>query len=583
MSTHWSRSVIAKLSFFAALCALLMTAGQAAISYLQQKDQYYHELKQYQQMVHKSVEQHAGKFAPLKEFITKNKTADPSQPGIALVQPYMNLYTGSGGVANTYLLYPETKESGGKTTMTILLANKALADSGFLPSTPYELPPAFSKAIRSAESGEIGVSDVFSDDYGTWVSILSAIRDESGSITAILGIDFDYANVQQQLDAKLRTSLLVGVVTGAIAVAMMIAVIVWIIKPVRELARITQKVADGDLTESVSIRRKDEIGELAAYFGVMIGNIREMIGRIRETSDVVAENAETLHSGSEQTSEAARHVALSIEQVAAGTERQLTSSEESAKAMEEMAQGVQRIAESAVTAADSSNQAYLLAEQGSEQVHNNRRQMTAIQGAVSGASGAIERLGRLSDEIGSITSLISTIAGQTNLLALNAAIEAARAGEHGRGFAVVSGEIRKLAEQSRQAAVQIHDLVDSIQAGTREAIGTMQMGASEVEGMSETVEAVDRLFTSIVGSIEEVTRQIMEVSASSEQMSASSQEVSASIAELAHISKQSTEHTHQVAASSEEQLASMEEIVRSSTALQDTSQQLRSVIDKFKT
>src|SRR5918999_1637693 len=107
--------------------------------------------------------------------------------------------------------------------------------------------------------------------------------------------------------------------------------------------------------------------------------------------------------------------------------------------------------------------------------------MTEIRVVVAEAAGKVEELGKLGEKIGAVVETIDDIAEQTNLLALNAAIEAARAGEHGKGFAVVADEVRKLAERSQRETKAIADLIRDVQAGTREAVQAMELGAQKVE------------------------------------------------------------------------------------------------------
>ena len=121
------------------------------------------------------------------------------------------------------------------------------------------------------------------------------------------------------------------------------------------------------------------------------------------------------------------------------------------------------------------------AQKGEALMNEAMAKMAGIEQSVLHSAEVVEKLGESSKQIGEIVDTISGIADQTNLLALNAAIEAARAGETGRGFAVVAEEVRKLAEQSREASEQIKERIAGVQRDTAEAVAAMQSGTSEVQ------------------------------------------------------------------------------------------------------
>ncbi len=578
------QSMITRLIGLAAVCFIVIIAGIVLVSYNEQKNLYYSQLKTNLTLIQKPLEDQASTLEQSILRLGDNTNPDLTQVWFKSTQEMMDMFSGTGIIVNTYLLQPKEKEqqSEGTTSRKVLFGNQALYKSGITSMTPYVLQDEYKKAIHTAESTGEGMTSVYTDDLGKWISVMAPIKNESGKEIAVLAIDFDYDGILKQLNKSLMTAITIGIGAGLIGIAILAAVIYLMLRPLSQLSRLTRKVAEGDLTETLTIRRKDEIGTLAAHFSAMIVNIRDIIGKITLSSEEVSQTADVLKMGSEHTAQAAQSISDSISEVAAGSERQKRSTEESGRGMEEMSIGIQRIAESASAAAESSSSALRIAEQGGEKVEHNLEQMKAIQSAVGEASDTIGKLGELSDQIGGITTLIADIAKQTNLLALNAAIEAARAGEHGRGFSVVADSIRKLAEQSRDSSAQIYDLVQVIRTETHLAMQTMDKGSSEVEQMSGIVSSVHEAFADIVHAVEDVTKQIMEVSASSQQISAGSEEITASIMELAEISQQTSDFTQNVAAAAEEQQASMEEISHSVQSMSEMAQELRQTVEKFK-
>jgi methyl-accepting chemotaxis protein len=207
--------------------------------------------------------------------------------------------------------------------------------------------------------------------------------------------------------------------------------------------------------------------------------------------------------------------------------------------------------------------------------------MAQIEQTVNNSSQVVAKLGERSKEIGQIVDTIAGIAGQTNLLALNAAIEAARAGEQGRGFAVVAEEVRKLAEQSKEAAKQIAQLIGEIQGDTGNAIEAMNEGTREVAIGAEVVTTAGHAFGEIAELVTEVYSQVKEISAAIQQMAGSSQQMLLSVKEIERHSKNAAGEAMTVSAATEEQSASTEEIVSSSQNLAKLAQDLQEAVNKF--
>lgn len=354
-------------------------------------------------------------------------------------------------------------------------------------------------------------------------------------------------------------------------------------KPVVGVAEALKQIAEGNLsTVDVVVKNKDEIGEMAASFNQMKGNLRNLIHKVSESAEQVAASSEELYASSEQAVEAANQMATAMQEIAIGADNQMKSTEKNKKITEEGAIALQRIAESTSNVAESSTKVLEQAEQGNQIINRTIQQMENISSSVQKSSDVIKDLEESSLKIGHIMRVIRDIASQTNLLALNAAIEAARAGEYGKGFAVVANEVRKLAEQSQQSAEQVAELIKEIQKNTSHSIEVMGRGAKEAETGTVIVHEAGQAFRQILHSIHQITEQIQEVSAATEEISAGTEEMTASIGQLSLISEEISVGTQGAAASSQEQLASMEEVTASADALSKLSQELQNEIMKFK-
>ncbi|UZN00617.1 methyl-accepting chemotaxis protein [Lysinibacillus sp. MHQ-1] len=208
--------------------------------------------------------------------------------------------------------------------------------------------------------------------------------------------------------------------------------------------------------------------------------------------------------------------------------------------------------------------------------------MNKIQTSIDSLNNVIFGLGDRSSEIGQIVEVITSIAEQTNLLALNAAIEAARAGENGKGFAVVSEEVRKLAEESSLSARRISVLIDGIQTETNRAVDSMQFTTNEVVIGINCVNTAGESFKKIQHATKEVSAQVQGISTSVEHMAIEMRHMTDSMKQINGIAQSSAEGTQNISAATEEQLASMEEITASTFTLSKMAEELQNKTNTFK-
>lgn len=352
-------------------------------------------------------------------------------------------------------------------------------------------------------------------------------------------------------------------------------------EPILKMQKLASQIAQGDLTQKIEISSKDEIGLLAAALATMVTNLKNLVGHVQGNAQELAAASEELTSSAEQSAMAANQVASSITEVAQGTDQQYHVLSGVTAVIEQMSKNIQQAAKNASGVSEQSIKAVDTAQEGGRSVQGAVKQMLDIEHTVSTSAVVVAQLGERSKEIGQIVDTISGIAGQTNLLALNAAIEAARAGEQGRGFAVVAEEVRKLAEQSQEAAKRIAHLIGEIQGETDKAVVAMQEGTREVKAGTGVINEVGESFQKITAMITNLAGQVGDISAVIRNLASDSQQVVLSVQQVNQLTKSATGEVQNVSAATEEQAASMEEIASSSQKLAQMAQNLQEAVSKF--
>lgn len=350
----------------------------------------------------------------------------------------------------------------------------------------------------------------------------------------------------------------------------------------RMVQRVTQ-VAEGDLRPAeITDQSADEIGQLGKAVQDMTSNLRDVMRQVNQAAEQVAASSEQLTTSAEQSAQGATQVATSIFEVASGTEKQTEAVGKTTAIVKRISSEIEHTSANVAIVEQTSGQAADAAKEGGKAIEAAVNQMANIETKVVRSAGVVSKLGERSKEIGQIVDTISGIAGQTNLLALNAAIEAARAGEQGRGFAVVAEEVRKLAEQSQEAAKQIAQLISEIQTDTDSAVVAMTEGTHEVKVGAEVVNTAGRSFTEIISLVDRVSDQVSSITTAIRGISDSGTQIISAVEDIDFISKDTAGQTQTVSAVTQEQSASMEEIAASSEALATLAQDLQTVVLRFK-
>ena len=380
-------------------------------------------------------------------------------------------------------------------------------------------------------------------------------------------------------------NLFIGIAVVVVALTIISRMIAnGITTPLENTVSLFHLLKKGDFRKSdlIDPNRGDEFGEMAQAVREMRQGIANFLQKTANSSEQLAASSEELTASAHQSAQASEQVAQSVTNSASSVVEQQQNVGEAMESIDSAMVSINNLNKTANVVSDHASRANNQATTGSGAVDNAVSQIISVEKIVNDSAATVDKLGKRSQEIGQIVEAISSIAEQTNLLALNAAIEAARAGEHGRGFAVVSEEVRKLAEGSQEAAQKIAALIGDIQADTTEAVESMQKGTEAVRAGSESVQKLSETFDQIKEATDNVAneaknmvKELVLVSKATEKIRTNSQKIDE---KSAHVSRE----MESVSAASEQQSASAEEIASASDELSKLAQDLQNSLQAFK-
>ena len=359
-----------------------------------------------------------------------------------------------------------------------------------------------------------------------------------------------------------RTINLIGIVVGiALALCLGFYLTIIITRPLFKGVELSKAMADGDMTKTMDVDQKDEIGVLAKSLNNMAGNLRSIITDVNTGVSSVDDSSSQLSAIANQMSAGAEDTANRSSQVAAAAEEMSANQDSVAAAMEQASVNINMVA----SAAEEMNATI------TEIAQNSGRAKEITTQAVNQsekASDRVDELGKAANEITKVTEAITEISEQTNLLALNATIEAARAGEAGKGFAVVANEIKDLAKQTAEATLDIKTKIEGIQQATGITV-------KEINEISTVIADVDQIVATIATAVEEQTATTREIAENVNQASTGIGEVNENVS-------QSSAVASEIATDIAEVNNSANEMNRASTQVTESAKELSTVADRLK-
>ena len=455
---------------------------------------------------------------PIYQQLARDKDliADILPPSQFIVQPYLVVCQMNGAKTpealkdlNTALENLEKQYQDGHAAWAQKMSLNALGNAGVvareLLQDSYRPAESFFQIIHGDWKAAI--------DRGDQAMALAITMDQlnplyeahrSSILKAVAAAEAEVAQHETEARETLDQGRVLGIIVAAVVLSLVAIIGAVILKGVLQaLAAVTNRMqsmaeADADLTVRLNIQSNDEVGILAGYIDQFVDKIASVLSGVKNATDSLGGTAVEMYATSKQQETTIHHFGASTTEIAAAVRQITVTGNELVSTMSEV-EGVAK------------NSAGLAATSRSGLV-----EMKSVMQHLADQSAAIsEKLQEINSKTKDITGVVVTItkvADQTNLLSVNAALEAEKAGEHGRGFLVVAREIRRLADQTASATLDIEHTVKHMQSAVSTGVMEMDKFASQVTNSVNQVETVGQTLTTIIESVEVMKNQFGSVS-----------------------------------------------------------------------
>lgn len=393
--------------------------------------------------------------------------------------------------------------------------------------------------IRQAAQAEDGVIAEYYELNKIEIEAEIAAASLLNSLNVIQGYQQGLSGMVNELRDQAKDNALsassnakyISILVVAVSVIIAVLVALWVSrsirKPLAKILEILDLIANGDLTQRVTVTSKDEFGQLSSWVNILVEKLGSVVKQIEGASHEVVKSAGHVY----QTSSNTQNI----------MQEQNDKTTSVASAMNEMSATVAEVAQNAEVTLSKVQDVDKSAHHSLERMNENIAQVQSLVSQLEASSEIVLRVDQHSQNIGQILSVIQEIAEQTNLLALNAAIEAARAGEQGRGFAVVADEVRTLANRTHTSTEEIQTVISDLQSGVKDAVSSMDQSRQNARDSMEEAQSVGVVLNDLREFMVEIRDLSMQIATAAEQQSHVAQEINQSVHEISSSSESAME------------------------------------------
>lgn len=413
-----------------------------------------------------------------------------------------------------------------------------------------------------------------------------AVASPIGNTGLSFVINMSEAEIHESVNRTVTINIIISLLAVAILIMMMLLIIHYlVIKPINAIITDTKRIADGDFTRDVNdkyLKRSDEIGKIANSVNCIKDEIKEIVVSIKDESNVIDNQVREVVNNVGILSGNLQNVSATTEELAATMQETSASSAVMAETSHSIEENVKHIAQRSKEGSEAASRIRIKAEEAKKNIFTAQEKSSEIFKTSKQQLEKAINDSKVVEQIDVLSASIMQITEQTNLLALNAAIEAARAGEAGKGFSVVAEEIRKLAEQSKDAVTKIQDVTSKVTG----SVGNLSGSSNQLLAfMSEDVENDYKTILKLAEQYNEdaqfVDQLVTEFSTISTELLQSLESVIATIEGVAHASDEGARGTTDIAGSVSDTSEKADDVKVRIINAKDSMDKLKSLIDKF--